>query len=205
MRFLGSEIKVVEGLIAANGIVFVMSLANKAAIFQLMGLSPRHFFVQPWTILTSMFVHDGFHHILWNMIGLFMFSMYLERLIGERELFKTYMIGGLAGGAFYLATAYLGLTSMNSLVVGASGAVFALGGALATLRPNLQIYLFPIPFPMPLYVAVFFFMVVLSFAPGVAWQGHLGGLAVGIYYGLRYKRGTPEYEYITPGGRARYY
>ncbi|MFH1722109.1 MAG: rhomboid family intramembrane serine protease [Candidatus Altiarchaeota archaeon] len=205
MRVAGSDIKVVEGLIALNGVVFIMSMANQEMVFQNMGMSFSSFFIKPWTIITSMFVHAGFHHILWNMIGLFMFSMYLERLIGEKILLKIYMIGGICGGLLYLFTAMIGLAHPNTIVVGASGAIFALGATLAVLRPNIQIYLFPIPFPMPLYVAVFFFMVVMSFQPGVAWAGHFGGLAAGVYFGFQLKKQTPEYQIITPYGRTRYY
>ena len=73
-------------------------------------------------------------------------------------------------------------------VVGASGAIFALGGALALLTPRLRVFVFPIPVPMPLWVAVIGGFVIISFAPGIAWQGHLGGLVTGLLAGLVLRR-----------------
>jgi membrane associated rhomboid family serine protease len=72
--------------------------------------------------------------------------------------------------------------------VGASGAIFALGGALAMLRPKLPVLVFPIPVPMPLWIAVIGSFVVLSFIPSVAWQAHLGGLIVGLVAGYFFRR-----------------
>ncbi len=75
-----------------------------------------------------------------------------------------------------------------SVAVGASGAIFALGGALAMMRPKLRVFVFPIPVPLPLWIAVIGGFIILSFLPFVAWQAHLGGLVVGLIAGHIFRR-----------------
>ena len=79
------------------------------------------------------------------------------------------------------------------LAVGASGAVFALGGALTVMMPRLRVFIFPIPAPIPLWIAVIGGFVILSFLPYVAWEAHLGGLLFGLVFGYIFK------------GKGRYY
>lgn len=170
-----------------------------------LALAGSTIFEKPWTILTSMFLHSGFHHLLFNMIALFFFGIYLGSIVGEKEFLRIYFIGGIAGGLLFTFTSLaVGIPNPYTFAVGASGAIFAVGGALTILRPRMMVILFPIPFPMPLYMAVFGFMVLMSFLPGIAWQGHLGGLIVGALYGYRFKKkeslrghfyGSYEYRY----------
>jgi len=75
-----------------------------------------------------------------------------------------------------------------SIAIGASGAVFALGGVLAVMRPKLRVFVFPIPAPLPLWVAVIGGFLVVSFFPNVAWQAHLGGLAFGLAIGYFFRK-----------------
>ena len=88
------------------------------------------------------------------------------------------------------------LGSPFALVVGASGAVFALGGTLAVLTPKLRVIVFPIPVPMPLWVAVIGGFVVMSFFPNVAWQGHLGGLVFGLIAGYFFRRRERRFSWV---------
>jgi membrane associated rhomboid family serine protease len=89
-----------------------------------------------------------------------------------------YLIGGIVGNLFFLI-----LGPSNAIAIGASGAVFAIGGALTVLRPNLRVYIIPIPVPIPLWVAIIGSFAILSFIPNVAWQAHLGGFIVGAIAG----------------------
>jgi membrane associated rhomboid family serine protease len=123
------------------------------------------------------------------MITLYFFGTFLIRLVGTRDFLIIYFLGGIAGNIFFMLFAYFNfLTSPYSIVIGASGAIFALGGALAVLTPKLRVFVFPIPAPMPLWVAVIGGFVLMVFVGGVAWQGHLGGLVFGLLAGLVLRR-----------------
>ncbi len=75
-----------------------------------------------------------------------------------------------------------------SIAIGASGAVFALGGVLAVMRPKLRVFVFPIPVPIPLWSAVIGGFLIISLFPHIAWQAHLGGLAFGLIAGYFFRR-----------------
>ena len=155
----------------------------------LLGLQTATFLEHPWTIVTNLFVHGSIWHLLFNMITLYFFGTFLIRLVGTRDFLIIYFLGGIAGNIFFMLFAYFHLlTSPFSIVIGASGAIFALGGALALLTPRLRVFVFPIPVPMPLWVAVIGGFVIMVFVGGVAWQGHLGGLVFGLLAGLVLRR-----------------
>ena len=158
-------------------------------LIQLLGLQTATFLQHPWTIVTNLFMHGNIWHILFNMITLYFFGTFLIRLVGTRDFLLIYFLGGIAGNLVFMLFAYFNiLTSVFSIVIGASGAIFALGGALAVLTPKLRVFVFPIPVPMPLWVAVIGGFVLMIFVGGVAWQGHLGGLVFGLLAGLVLRR-----------------
>ena len=170
---------------------FVVYLATIAGNFfdynliPLLGLQPATFLQKPWTIITAIFVHGSFWHIAANMLTLFFFGRFLVGLVGTKSFYIIYFLGGIVGNIFFMLLAFAGfLTSPFSIVIGASGAVFALGGTLAVLTPKLKVSVFPIPIPMPLWVAVVGGFIIVSFLAGVAWQGHLGGIVTGLVAGV---------------------
>lgn len=179
-------------LIGVNIVIFFATLINRDAIYFRFGLIPALIQESPWSVLTYMFVHAGWYHIIFNMITLYFFGTFTMALVGETAFLVTYFVGGIVGGIFFFILS--GLTgSANSIVVGASGAIYALGGFLMVMRPNTRVITFPLPIPMPLWVAILIGFVLVSFIPGVAWQAHLGGLiygaVVGYYYRRRERRG----------------
>ena len=147
-----------------------------------LGLIPYYFTSRPWTIFTGMFIHSGFWHLFGNMITLYFFGSFLARLVGNGKFLLVYFVGGLVGNAFYL---WLG--EPLSIAVGASGAVYAIAGALVVMMPKLPVRLYFV-IPVPLWVVVFIFFVIWSFVPGVAWQAHVGGLATGLILGFFFRR-----------------
>jgi len=158
-----------------------------------LGLIPAAFLERPWTILTSMFLHAGFEnfwHIFANMFTLYFFGTYLSRLVGERKFLLVYFAGGLLGSIFYII---LGTPFIPA--VGASGAVFAIAGALTVMAPKLRVLLWGI-IPMHLWVAVLGGFAILSFMPFVAWQAHLGGLLFGLVAGYFFKK-KMRYYFIS--------
>ena len=169
-------------LIAVNFLLFIATLIAPGLIF-LLGLQPAGFLSRPWTIVTCMFVHTGWWHIFANMLTLYFFGTYLYRLIGQGRFLFVYFGGGILGGILYLL-----LASPFSIAVGASGAVFALAGALVVMRPKLPVLIFPIPVPIPLWLAVIGGFLILSFLPKIAWQAHLGGLVLGLIAGSFFRK-----------------
>ncbi|MFC1860105.1 rhomboid family intramembrane serine protease [Chloroflexota bacterium] len=181
-RYRSFKLTPIWVLIALNLLFFIATAIDPRFIF-LLGLQRASFLYQPWTIVTSLFVHSGLWHIIANMLALYFFGSYLSRLVGGSRLLITYFCGGIAGNALFLL-----LASRWSIAVGASGAIFALGGALAVIRPKLRVFVFPIPLPLPLWLAVIGGFLIISFLPHIAWQAHLGGLVVGLIAGYFFRR-----------------
>lgn len=170
-------------IIIINIVVFVATLIEPGLVYDLGLYAGSDFLTHPWGIFTSIFVHGSFWHILANMLTLFFFGSTLSSVAGSRRMLIIYFIGGIVGGAFFVF-----LAPSSSIAVGASGAIFALGGALAVLRPKLPVVIFPIPAPMPLWIAMVIIFLILSFMPGVAWQAHLGGIVSGAAMGYLFLR-----------------
>jgi len=180
--YRGFDLNPIWVLILINFLLSIATVINQDVVF-LLGLSRLTFFDRPWTIVTSLFVHAGWWHIIANMLTLYFFGRYLSRLVGDSRFLIIYFGGGILGNILFIL-----LASPFSIVVGASGAIFALGGALALLRPKVPVLVFPIPAPIPLWVAVIGGFLILSFLPFVAWQAHLGGIVFGLVAGYFCRR-----------------
>ena len=178
-RYITSSVLV---LIAVNVILYIATLADPDLIYRL-GLQPSTWMERPWTLLTNLFIHGGLWHLAANMITLFFFGRYLSMMVGEARFLIVYFLGGIIGNFFFIL-----LGPSNTLVVGASGAVFAVGGAFTLLAPKIKVFVFPIPVPFPLWVAVIGGFIILSFLPFVAWEAHLGGLIVGLAAGYFFRK-----------------
>ena len=176
-------------LIAVNFLFFIATIIVPDLVF-LLGLQPASLLARPWTIVTSLFIHGSLWHIIANMLTLYFFGTYLSRLVGEGKFLIVYFCGGILGSVLFIL-----LASPFSIAVGASGAIFALGGALAIMRPKLRVFIFPIPVPLPLWIAVIGGFLIISFIPHIAWQAHLGGLILGLiagyFFGKRERRSFP--------------
>jgi len=174
-------------LIGINLLLFIVTLIEPTLILSL-GLIPKIILDRPWTIITSIFLHGNgtfrsISHVLVNMITLYFFGRYVCTLIGEKKFLIVYFIGGILGNILYIL-----LGEPISIAFGASGAVFAVGGVLAVIRPKLRVFVFPIPAPLPLWAAVIGGFLIISFFPNVAWQAHLGGLAFGLTAGYFFRK-----------------
>ena len=181
-RYQGYGSVAVLAIIIACFLVYIATIVAALTDYPLMlllGLQPAAFLARPWTIVTNLFVHGGLWHLIANMITLFFFGRFLAGLIGTRAFLTIYFVGGIVGNIFFML-----MGAPFAIVIGASGAVFALGGALVVLAPKLRVFVFPIPVPLPLWVAMFGGFIIMSFFPNVAWQGHLGGLISGLLAGF---------------------
>lgn len=140
-----------------------------------------------WSWVTYMFLHGGFGHLFMNMLTLFFFGPPLERTWGGRYFIRYYVVAGLGGALFSLLLYPL---IGQSLVIGASGAIFGLLLAFALNWPDAEIYLyFLVPVKAKWFVAFFGFInlyaLISGGGGGIAYGAHLGGLATGFLY-LKY-------------------
>jgi len=130
----------------------------------------------------------GFTHIFVNMMSLVFIGAFLEKIVGKKRFIFIYMLAGILGSAFYILSFYfLGMPDIPA--VGASGAIFGIGGMLAVLTPKMPVYVLFIPIAMPLWLGITLSLVVmwlLSVAVGlpIGNFAHLGGLVAGLLYAL---------------------
>jgi len=183
-------------LIIINIALYVARAVNPELVFVL-GLNSLSFLYSPWTIVTSLFIHANLWHVIVNMWTFYFFGTYLLRLVGWGRFLIVYFCGGILGGVFFVL-----LASPLYIAIGASGAVFALGGALAVMRPNLRVFIFPIPVPVPLWIAVIGGFFIISLLPAIAWQAHLGGMVFGLIAGYFFRRRERSLSYFS--GYRRY-
>jgi len=144
-----------------------------------------------WTFVTYMFIHYDFRHILFNMLGLFIFGMHVERQMGSREFLLYYFVTGTLAGIFSFAVYYLTGNYVVALM-GASGAVFAVELAYAVFFPDSIIYIWGIlPLRAPVMVLGFtaleLFFSLSGRRSNVAHLTHLAGFGFGwIYFLIRF-------------------
>lgn len=129
---------------------------------------------ESWQFVTHALVHGGFMHLAFNMYALFVLGIGLERRIGSRSFGSLYLFAVLVSGVvvFYLSSAP---------TVGASGAVyglfgFYLGNAIDAKQQGLGSR------QLRAFAPILLINLVISFSPGISWQGHLGGLIAGIVF-----------------------
>jgi membrane associated rhomboid family serine protease len=183
----------VTALLWANIIVFTLQLLFAVSRsygmhdwFALSGVGIQQ--GRLWQLATYMFLHDlGIFHLLINMLLLWFFGREVEFYIGSRPFLKLYFLGGIIGGALWLAFNFHG----SIPVVGASAAVLACVIAFATLFPNREITLllfFVLPITMKaktialLAVAINLVPILTHQHSNVAHLAHLGGMFVGYWY-----------------------
>lgn len=147
-----------------------------------------------WTPFTYMFLHAGFLHLLFNVLGLYWFGkLFLYQFEGGK-LLSVYLLGGLAGALLYVLAfnVFPAFASVNAILLGASASVFAILVAIAVYDPQREIHIFFIGrFPLK-YMAAFY--VVLSII-GISTSNpggnlaHLGGAAWGWFYIVQLRKG----------------
>jgi membrane associated rhomboid family serine protease len=190
----------VKAIMFANVGVFVLhfvlfAFGNSNVVSDVLGLSPRAVLErgQLWRLVTYLFVHDaqGFTHILFNMLALWMFGVDLEHRWGTRGFTKYYAITGIGAGVATVLIALLPYDVTrdiyNATTIGASGAIYGLLLAWALLFPHRKI-LFMFIFPLPARTAALLmggmsFLAAVSGRNGsVAEATHLAGLLAGWIY-----------------------
>ncbi|MFA5761935.1 MAG: rhomboid family intramembrane serine protease [Dehalococcoidales bacterium] len=183
-------------IIGINLFIFIAANISDTLVYDLGLWAPLQLTLeQPWGIFTSMFTHVGFTHVIFNMLALYFFGSYVLNLTGLKQFLAIYLGGGLLGSIFYVLFGTLISPDIPGLAIGASGAIFALGGTLAVLTPRVKVYIMFIPIPVPLWIAVIGGGLIMSFMPNVAWEAHLGGLLFGLAAGFIIKNRRKQTYY----------
>lgn len=160
-----------------------------------------------WQIVTYSFLHEGFGHWFWNMIGLWMFGSAFENAWGTRRFLELYFIG-VVGAAITTIALSFGhiLGDPRVATVGASGGIFAVLIAFGILFAESEIMMIPFPFTIKAKYFVGILIVVtlalaISGGGNVAYVAHLGGLL----FGWLYVRRGPKAALVNFGFSERYY
>jgi membrane associated rhomboid family serine protease len=154
---------------------------------------------QGWsTLITSMFIHGGWMHLLGNMMFLWVFADNIEAVIGNVNFFGFYILGGLAASA-----AHILFNPLSSIpAVGASGAISAVLGAYLIVFPHSRIktlvLFFFVSLPAILFLGFWIVQQLINgigslsatsaHTGGVAWWAHIGGFVFGVVAGLFIRR-----------------
>lgn len=152
---------------------------------------------KPWTIFTYMFLHEGFLHILFNLLWLFWFGkIFLEYLTGK-QLLSVYLLGGLSGAALYILAFNTMPAFSNTLpfssALGASAAVMGIVIATAVHIPNYTIYLMflgPVKLKYIAIVSVMLDIILLLDGNAGGHIAHIGGAIFGYFYSTQLKKGN---------------
>lgn len=148
--------------------------------------NPAEFILQPWGLITSIFAHFGFMHLLFNMLFLYFSGKMLEQIIGQNKLLIIYLIGGISGGLFEIIahSIFPSLAINQIIIVGASGSVMAIFAGLAYYQPNTEILLYGIIKMKIIWLAIGYFVIDLvgiGSNDGTAHFAHIGGALLGVF------------------------
>ncbi|KXZ59954.1 Rhomboid protease GluP [Microbacterium laevaniformans] len=171
--------------------VVTYTLVIVTSVFYLIGLIPgiglhvqnllafqaQLAYVQPWRLLTVTLVHASIFHIAFNMLALWALGRSLEPLLGRWRFLALYLLSALGGSVL------TALLAPNTWVVGASGAVWGLLGAMFVIGRHLGANVTAIAVLLGINL-------VITFLPGsnIAWQAHIGGGLVGALTGVIFAR-----------------
>lgn len=158
----------------------------------------------PYQIVTHMFMHGSFFHLLFNMLALWMFGNVIEKLWGPKRFLIFYLICGVAAALTQLGSYMYDYRQLDSLMlsedqvrqyqeilrqsatVGASGAIMGILAAFGYLFPNTTLFIMPIPFPIKAKWAILgiivldvFGGVVKTTGDNIAHFAHVGGALTG--------------------------
>ena len=202
---------VTKNLLIINGIIwlaqFVLLRRSEIDLTQFFGLHfPASEYFRIYQLVTYMFLHDPFSisHVFFNMFALFMFGRTLEQVWGPKRFLTYYMVTGIGAGLIQLLVLYIRIQAVippemfsmvNSVTVGASGAVFGILLAFGILFPNAQLFIIPFPFPIKAkWFVIGYGLLELVFGvanrtgDNVAHFAHLGGMVFGIIMILYWRR-----------------
>jgi len=198
----------VKGLLIANVAVFFLQALMPDFFIRWFALFPHLAWSRfnIWQLVTYMFLHGGFMHILFNMFALWMFGCQIERLFGQRRFLTFYFLTGIAAGLTHV----IFMPTSVVPVIGASGATYGILLAFALYFPDQKLFIFPFVFTpikakyLVLIVGAIAFLGSVSSHGGnnVAHLAHLGGMVFAYFY-IRRLRFLNDIHYLVQKVRQR--
>lgn len=185
-------------LIRLMGVIFLLFNIPGISFLQYLQMpsSPELLMYRPWTVITYMFTHFDFLHILFNMLWLYWFGGLFLTFFSERQLGGLYLLGGIAGAILFMLAynifPYFQTVASSSYLMGASASVMAIVFAVSFYRKDLEINLFLIGRIKLIYLALFTFVIDLLAITSENAGGHIahiGGALFGIWFAMRIKEG----------------
>lgn len=193
---------IVKHLLIINVVVFIaLHLVPEEWAAMMPFYSPATGMFQPFQIITYMFTHFEVSHIFFNMLSLYFLGPMVEMTLGPKRFLGLYLISGMVGLAAHFLVGYLpffmGWTHTAPLfsVLGASGAVFGVTIAFATLYPDRELMLLFPPIPIKAWVmaliliAIGLYSGITGAGGNVAHFAHLGGALAGYVLTRHWKHG----------------
>ena len=153
--------------------------------------APAALILKPWTIVTYMFAHYDFIHLLFNVLYIYWFGRIFMDIIGERLLLRVYLLGGFSGALLYIIS-YNIVPAFNNFygyseMLGASASAMAILFAVAMYRPDFRINLMFIGAVRLKYIAMVALLLDLISISNMSNTGghiaHIGGAAFGLIFG----------------------
>lgn len=155
-----------------------------------------HLLYQPWSLVTYMFIHNGFMHIAWNMFALYGFGRIFLNFYSTKHFIGVYFFGGIVGGLFFVFAynlfPYFEPVVEESYLVGASAAVMAIVVASAVRTPNTVVNLFffgAVRLATLAAITVFISMLLLSSENAGGNFAHIGGAVAGAIFAISLNKG----------------
>jgi membrane associated rhomboid family serine protease len=155
-----------------------------------------HNLTHPWVVFTSMFLHEGFFHILWNMLFLYWFGRIVGDLLGDHRVLPLYLLSGLVGNAVYFISANLLAYGGNGIhyALGASGAVTGIIMAAGVTAPDYRIRLLFLGEIKLKYIVGALLLIDLAMIAKQENTGghyaHLGGALMGWFFVYQLRKGN---------------
>ena len=179
----GGEPVVTITLIAVTVLSYLLQLSVGDRWTSAIAFSPASGEAEPWRFLTVAFAHYpygtfGITHILFNMYAVWLLGRELEHALGRARYIALYLVSAFGGSVMVLLFASPVTGDWTRPVLGASGAVFGLFGAIAVVLRRMG------RSARPIIVVVALNAVIGFLVPGISWQGHLGGLLTGMVIGV---------------------
>lgn len=171
-------------------------------VFLSLPSEPMTLLLRPWTLITYMFLHQGFLHMLFNMLALYWFGRLFLTYFNEKQLYGLYLLGGISSGILYILAYNIFplFATTHAMLMGASGSIMAIILAVAAYAPNVEMRFLLLGAIKLKYIAaavvLISFFGITSFNAG-GEIAHLGGALYGYVFVVSLRRGKDSTKLLN--------